>query len=83
MKILSYLAMLSARYPLHPRVSENELQPYWHFRSLHLVEMLLHIAAVSMLVNIAIIELNSLYSPVKNLDVDFILDEVTASTLRK
>ncbi|XP_077257393.1 gamma-glutamylaminecyclotransferase isoform X2 [Temnothorax americanus] len=77
MKILSYLALPSARYPLHPRAFGSEPRPHCHFRSLHFVEMLLHVAAVTVLVNIAIIELDSLYSssPTKNSDVDFSSDE--------
>lgn len=34
-----------------------------HFRSLHFAKMLLHVAAVTVLVNIALIELDSFYSP--------------------
>ncbi|XP_018362593.1 PREDICTED: gamma-glutamylaminecyclotransferase B isoform X2 [Trachymyrmex cornetzi] len=80
MKILSYL---NAQYtiPSVSRVSEHELRTttrlHCHFRSLHFAKMLLHIATVAVLVNIAIIELDSFYSlpPKKNSDMDFLSDE--------
>ncbi|KYN29832.1 Leucine-rich repeat-containing protein C10orf92 like protein [Trachymyrmex cornetzi] len=83
MKILSYL---NAQYtiPSVSRVSEHELRTttrlHCHFRSLHFAKMLLHIATVAVLVNIAIIELDSFYSlpPKKNSDMDFLSDEVTS-----
>lgn len=83
MKILSYLAMSSARCPLHPRISENELQLHCHFRALHFAKMLLHVATVTMLVNIAFLDLDPFYSrlPAKNLD--FIQDEVTSESHRR
>ena len=69
--------------PSVSRVSEHELcttTRLRHFRSLHFAKMLLHIATVAVLVNIAIIELDSFYSlpPKKNSDIDFLSDEVTS-----
>lgn len=82
-KILSYLTMPTMQYSLYPRVSERELRPHCHFRSLHFAEMLLHVATVAVLVNIAIIELDYLYSlpPKNDSDVDFLLAEVTSGRL--
>jgi len=68
--------------PSVSRVSEHKLRTtmklHCHFRSLHFAKMLLHIATVAVLVNIAIIELDSFYSLSSKKNLDFLPDEVTS-----